>query len=105
MTQSQEKIDAIYDLRDAVEAKTRLEAVVDDHPTAAAREALLDATLDVEAKTQHAIEVCHECGHVHGADRAHGASDAGNVIRVNFRPDDEPERTGEPSQNGTDEGT
>jgi len=88
MSQSQEKIDAIYDLRNAVEAKTRLEAVVEDRPTADAREALLDATLEVEARTQHAIEVCHECGHIHPADRAHGDSTERNVIRVNFRPED-----------------
>jgi hypothetical protein len=77
MSQSQDKIDAIYDLRDAVETKTRLEAAVDDLPTADAREALLDATLEVEARTQHAIEVCHECGHVHLADRMH-ANGTGN---------------------------
>ncbi len=90
MSQSQEKIDAIYDLRDAVEAKTRLELVVDDAPTADAREALLDATLDVEARTQHAIEVCHECGHVHARGREHAAG-GDNVIHVSFGPpaDDE----------------
>jgi hypothetical protein len=90
MSQSQDKIDAIYDLRDAVETKTRLEAAVDDRPTADAREALLDATLEVEARTQHAIEVCHECGHVHSADRMHanGTGSDTNVVRVNFRPDE-----------------
>jgi hypothetical protein len=89
MSQSQEKIDAIYDLRDAVEAKTRLEAAVDRRPSADAREALLDATLEVEARTQHAIEVCHECGHVHPGDRGHGAgANDNNLIRVNFRPED-----------------
>ncbi len=89
MSQSQEKIAAIYDLRDAVEAKTRLESVVENQPTADAREALLDATLEVEARTQHAIEVCHECGHTHASDHPHGAGngDGTNVIRVNFRPD------------------
>jgi hypothetical protein len=88
MSQSQEKIDAIYDLRTAVEAKARLEAVVDHRPTPDAREALLDATLDVEAKTQHAIEVCHECGHVHPHEREHVVGGE-NVIRVNFRPEDD----------------
>ncbi len=82
MTQSQEKIDAIYDLRDAVEAKTKLEAVVDDDPSPRARAALLDATLDVESKTQHAIAVCHECGHEH----ATGSDCSGsNVVNVQFR--------------------
>ena len=91
MTESHDKIDAIYELRDAVEAKTRLEAVVDERPSADAREALLDATLEVEAKTQYAIEACHECGHAHAADRAHVRAHIGpdpdNVIRVNFRPE------------------
>jgi hypothetical protein len=90
--QSQEKIDAIYELREAVEAKTRLELVVDDAPTADAREALLDATLDVEARTQHAIEVCHECGHVHAGDREHAAHGGDNVIHVSFGPPAEDER-------------
>jgi hypothetical protein len=89
MSQSQDKIDAIYDLRDAVEAKVRLEAAVNDRPSADAREALLDATLEVEARTQHAIEVCHECGHVHPGDRGHVAgANANNLIRVNFRPEE-----------------
>jgi hypothetical protein len=105
MTQSQAKIDAIYGLRDAVEARTRLEAVVDEHPTADAREALLDATLEVEAKTQHAIDVCHECGHVHAADRGHGLGGDPKVIRVNFRPDDGPERTNVAPGNGSEEAT
>ena len=86
MTESHDKIDAIYDLRDAVEAKARLEAAVDERPSADAREALLDATLEVEAKTQVAIEACHECGHAHAADRAHVGPDPANVIRVDFRP-------------------
>jgi len=93
MSQSQQKIDAIYELREAVEAKTRLEVAVDNRPSPAAREALLDATLDVEARTQHAIEVCHECGHVHAADRLHGEAE-GNLIRVDFGRPDESETDG-----------
>ncbi len=84
MHQSQEKIEAIYDLREAVEAKVRLEVAVDHHATPAARAALLDATLEVEAKTQDAIEVCHECGHFHAADRAHPREAGSNVIDVDF---------------------
>jgi hypothetical protein len=82
MSQSQDKIDAIYELRDSAAAKARLELAVEKHPTPAAKDALLDATLDVEAKTQHAIEVCHECGHVHASpDHVRGGD---NVIEVNF---------------------
>jgi hypothetical protein len=82
---SHEKIDAIYDLRAAVEEKTRLELTVDDQPTAGARAALLDATLEVEARTQHAIEVCHECGERHASDRTH-VTPGNNVIAVDFGP-------------------
>jgi hypothetical protein len=84
MSQSQEKIDAIYNLREAVAAKVRLETEVDRASTPDKREALLDATLEMEAKTQQAIEVCHECGHVHH-DREHARGDAvDNVIAVDF---------------------
>jgi hypothetical protein len=82
MSQSQDKIDAIYELRDSAAAKAKLEMAVDAHPTAEIKDALLDATLDVEAKTQHAIEVCHECGHVHAnGDHTRGGD---NVIQVDF---------------------
>jgi hypothetical protein len=82
-TPSHDKIEAIYDLREAAAQKARLEIVVDERPSPGARAALLDATLDVEAKTQHAIEVCHECGHRHASDRAH-VERGENVIQVDF---------------------
>ena len=53
-------------------------------PSPQTRAALLDATLEVEAKTQTAIDVCHECGCTHGPDDDHG----GNVIEVNFRQEE-----------------
>ena len=49
------KVDAIYELRDAVEAKARAEHHLDDDASPAARDALLAAQLEVEAKTQDAI--------------------------------------------------
>jgi hypothetical protein len=81
---SNDKIEAIYDLRAAVEAKVRAEQAVEREPTLTARAALLDATLDVEAKTQDAIEVCHECGHTHEAQAPHAEKRSGNVIEVDF---------------------
>jgi hypothetical protein len=78
---SNEKIDAIYELREAVETKVRAEHALELVPSPEARVALLEATLDVESKTQTAIDVCHECGRAHGLDDEHG----GNVIEVNFR--------------------
>ena len=82
---SQDKISAIYDLRQAVEEKVRQEIRVEDAPTPEARDALLDATLEVEAKTQHAIEVCHSCGGEHAVGAPHGDPSAdGKVIPVDF---------------------
>jgi hypothetical protein len=65
------KIDAIYELRDAVEAKVHAEQVLEAEGSAAARDALLAAQLEVEAKTQDAIEICHECGHPSSNGHAH----------------------------------
>lgn len=60
---SNDKIVAIYNLRAAVEAKMRAEQAFGRVPTPDTRSALLDATLDVEAKTQQAIDICHACDH------------------------------------------
>ncbi len=83
-SQSQEKIEAIYDLRSAVEEKVRAEVKLDEQSTSETRDRLLDATLAVEAKTQRAIEVCHECGHEHAGDRHVRAVEGSNVISVDF---------------------
>jgi hypothetical protein len=84
------KIDAIYDLRAAVESKAHLEHVFAADTSPAARDALLAAQLDVEAKTQDAIDVCHECGHPHPAADGHVrglpvSRREENVIHVDFR--------------------
>ncbi len=89
------KVDAIYDLRAAVEAKAQAEHELERQGTPAARDALLVAQLEVEAKTQDAIEVCHECGHPAEDGHAHSAPHANprvgersqNVVHVDFRPD------------------
>ncbi len=88
------KVEAIYQLREAVEAKAQAERVVETDGSAAARDALLAAQIDVEAKTQDAIEVCHECGHSHGGEEPHGvyngvrdgvSGSESNVVHVDFR--------------------
>ncbi len=81
---SNQKIAAIYDLREAVETKVRAEQTLEREHTEDARTALLDATLAVEAKTQDAIEVCHECGHVHEREATHAGEPGDNVIEVDF---------------------
>jgi hypothetical protein len=68
---SNKKTAAIYSLRDAAEAKAVAEVQADANPTPAARDALLEAQLELEAKTQIAVEACHECGHSHAADAPH----------------------------------
>ncbi len=87
---SNEKIEAIYDLREAVEAKVHAEHALALVPSPDTRARLLDATLDVEAKTQTAIDVCHACGgsHAPGEDHGPGPVPGGKVIAVDFRGDD-----------------
>jgi hypothetical protein len=80
---SREKVDAVYDLREAVEQKVRAEVEVEAHPSQRARDVLLDATLNVESRTQHAIEVCHACGLAHAEETA-ACPDETNVINVDF---------------------
>ena len=77
--ESKEKIDAIYKLRDAAEQKAHAERDLDEAPTPQARDALLDAQMELEKTTYRAIEVCHECGHEHGEDQPHVAGD--NVVQ------------------------
>lgn len=69
--ESKDKIDAIYKLRDAAEQKAHAERNVDEAPTPEARDALLDAQMELEKTTYRAIKVCHECGHEHATDEAH----------------------------------
>jgi hypothetical protein len=80
---SQEKVEAIYDLRAAAEHKVRAEIAVEKSPTPERRDALLEATLRLEDRTQTAIEACHYCGRSHLADEPHTPA-RDNVIDVVF---------------------
>ncbi len=87
---SKDKIEAIYELREAVEQKVHAEVALDREGSSKARDALLEATLTLEAKTQDAIETCHDCGHKHAAQEPHGDRErleirTDNVIDVDFR--------------------
>lgn len=91
---SRKKIDAIYELRESVERKVRAEQAVETFPTPGAREALLDAQLTVEAKTQEAIELCHQCGHEHDPARPCGGEARpakSSVVEVDFRSPEPPQ--------------
>ena len=95
MVNSKAKIDAIFQLREAAEKKALAEVVAQSSPSAQHLDVLLEAQMSLEAKTQTAIEICHECGHEHevrpceedsieaesGEGRAEGESGYGNVIR------------------------
>jgi hypothetical protein len=88
---SNQKISAIYDLREAVESKMLAEQALDEQPSADTRAALLDATLQLEEMTQIAIDICHACGHAHDDDDETSHREAvqteGNVISVDFQND------------------
>jgi hypothetical protein len=84
---SKKKIEAIYKLRQAAEQKARAERDLEEKPTAEARDALLDAQLELEKSTYNAIEVCHECGHEHAPGAAHVTRDSTNVIELRNRAD------------------
>ncbi len=81
------KIEAIYDLREAVEQKVHAEKALEARPSAENRDALLDAQLAVEARTQDAIESCLECGTCHAPDEPHRGlvERDGNLLGVNFK--------------------
>jgi hypothetical protein len=56
---------AVFALREAAQAHGRVEAEVGDMPDPQSRDVLLDAKLDMEAKTAQAIDACVHCGRVH----------------------------------------
>jgi hypothetical protein len=65
------KVDAIYDLRQAAEEKALAEKKLDENPSPENRDELLEKQVALESKTMTAIEVCHECGHGHPPEGAH----------------------------------
>lgn len=71
VSDSKNKIDAIYDLRQAAEEKALAEKAVDDDPSWENRDVLLEKQSKLEAKTVSAIVVCHECGHEHLPEAPH----------------------------------
>jgi DNA-directed RNA polymerase subunit M/transcription elongation factor TFIIS len=79
--QSGKKVHAIYSLRQAAEAKAVAEMEVKSAGTPASRDKLLDAQIELESKTQDAIDACHECGHAHAANEPHLAR---NIVTVDF---------------------
>jgi hypothetical protein len=86
------KVKAIFQLREAAEKKALAERDLDEAPSRDQQMALLDAKMELDEKTQAAIEACHECGHGHGLQEPHGLSaqrtGGDNVVNVDFMPAD-----------------
>jgi hypothetical protein len=93
-----DKVEAIFELREAVEEKVHAEYSAAREGSPEARDALLDATLKVDEKTQDAIEVCHTCERPHAASEPHTSGEsrsassrigahADSVVAVDFSPD------------------
>ncbi|HEY1729003.1 MAG TPA: hypothetical protein VGG22_11565 [Candidatus Baltobacteraceae bacterium] len=83
----EDKVAAIYELREAAEAHARIEAKVGEKPKGSDRDRLLDARIELEQKTQRAIESCVYCGRSHTDDENEcdsGQGSKGNVIPVDF---------------------
>lgn len=93
-----DKVEAIFELQEAVEEKVHAEYSAARDGSPEARDALLDATLKVAAKTQDAIEICHSCDQPHAASEPHTGNapktavsrigaHTGNVVAVDFSPE------------------
>ena len=80
----EDKVAAIYELREAAEAHARIEAKVGEKPRGTDRDRLLDARIELEQKTQRAIESCVYCGRAHADDCEPDNDQHGKVIPVDF---------------------
>ncbi|MGA3036530.1 MAG: hypothetical protein ABSE64_03505 [Vulcanimicrobiaceae bacterium] len=83
----EDKVAAIYELREAAEQHARIEAKVGEKPRGTDRDRLLDARIELEQKTQRAIESCVYCGRAHSDDEDDcdgGKGSKGNVISIDF---------------------
>ena len=82
----EDKVTAIYNLREAAAKHAKLEMAVGENPNGTQRDDLLDARIDLEQKTQQAVETCVHCGRPHTDDVGECASDQAesSVIPVDF---------------------
>ncbi|GAC1501720.1 MAG: hypothetical protein NVS1B14_06240 [Vulcanimicrobiaceae bacterium] len=76
------KVDAVYELREAAEEHGRAEERLQRERSPKSVDALLDAKERLEVKTVEAIQACEHCGESHCDDPAHSKPD--NVINVDF---------------------
>jgi hypothetical protein len=81
----EDKVAAIYELREAAERHARVELAVGKKPKGKDRDRLLDARIELEEKTQRAVESCVYCGRPHAdEERACEKPNGNNVISVDF---------------------
>jgi hypothetical protein len=95
----EDKVAAIYELREAAEQHARIEVAVGEKPKGKDRDLLLDARIELEQKTQRAIESCVHCGRTHsdGTDECEETSPRSNVIPVDFNRHNGDERVPPPA--------
>lgn len=79
-----DKVAAIYELREAAERHARVELAVGQKPKGKDRDRLLDARIELEEKTQRAVEACVYCGRSHSDEQSACEHATGNVIPVDF---------------------
>lgn len=82
------KVEAVYQLREAAEAHGRAEAEFDKDRSPENVDALLEAKELLEVKTVEAIEACEHCAQSHCEDPDHKRS---KVINVEFGSRDQGE--------------
>lgn len=88
-----DKIEAIYELREAADAKARADVEREAGDTPHSRDVLLDASLELEDKTQDAINLVLEDSTPLPDDvRSRIGATHDNVVDVDFRPQSERSR-------------
>lgn len=81
MRQKVNKVEAVYQLREAAEAHGRAEALLETERSAETVDALLEAKEKLEEKTVEAIEACEHCAQAHCDDASHKKD---NVVHMRF---------------------
>ena len=81
----EDKLAAIYALRDAAERHGKVEAALGSKPTRQQRDALLDARIELEERTQQALESCMHCGRIHADGDPDCAPPRDRIIPVDFQ--------------------
>lgn len=83
----EDKVAAIYALREAAEKHAKLELALGEKPSPEERDRLLDSRIELEQRTQQAVETCVHCGRPHSDEDADCAEepDPNTVIPVDFQ--------------------